>query len=34
VIHDITKDDKSRLLDSGYSQTFAFLTKLLAEKSA
>jgi hypothetical protein len=34
VVQDITSDDKTRLMDSGYSQTFAFLTKLFAEKSA
>ena len=34
VIHDITKDDKTRLLESGYSQTFTFLSKLLAKKPA
>jgi hypothetical protein len=33
VIHDITKNDKTRLLESGYSQTFTFLTKLLTKKS-
>ncbi len=33
VIHDVTKDDKIRLIQSGYSQTMAFLTKRAREKS-
>lgn len=33
VIHDVTKDDKTRLIQSGYSQTMAFLTKLIREET-
>ena len=33
VIHDVTKDDKSRLIQSGYSQTMAFLTQRAREKA-
>jgi hypothetical protein len=33
VIHDVTSADKDRLIQSGYSQTVAFLTKHLAKKS-
>jgi hypothetical protein len=32
IIHDLTKEDKMRLVQSGYSQVFAFLTKRLAEE--
>lgn len=32
VIHDITADDKARLIRQGYLQTIAFLSKRLAEK--
>jgi hypothetical protein len=32
VIHDIQNDDKKRLIQQGYSQVFAFLTKRLAEE--
>jgi predicted acylesterase/phospholipase RssA len=32
VIHDVTTDDKERLMLSGYSQAFAFLTKLVAKE--
>jgi hypothetical protein len=32
VIHDVTQDDKERLVLSGYSQAFAFLTKLVAKE--
>jgi hypothetical protein len=32
VIHDITASDKERLVVSGYSQAFAFLTKLTAQE--
>ena len=32
AIHDITHDDKERLVLSGYSQAFAFLTKLVAKE--
>jgi hypothetical protein len=33
VVQDITSDDKKRLVESGYSQTFTFITELLAQKS-
>ena len=33
VIHDVTKDDKSRLIQSGYLQTMAFLTQRAREKA-
>ncbi len=33
VIHDVTKDDKTRLIQSGYSQTMRFLTQRVREKS-
>lgn len=32
VIHDVTKDDKARLIRQGYLQTAAFLSKRLAKK--
>jgi hypothetical protein len=32
VIHDIQADDKKRLIQQGYSQVFAFLSKRLAEE--
>ncbi len=32
VIHDIKSDDKKRLVQQGYSQVFAFLSKRLAEE--
>ena len=32
IIHDVTMADKDRLIQSGYSQTFAFLTKRLEEE--
>lgn len=32
VIHDVTQHDKERLVLSGYSQAFAFLTKLVAKE--
>lgn len=32
IIHDLTEDDKKRLIQSGYSQVVAFLTKRLAEE--
>lgn len=32
VIHDIQTDDKKRLIQQGYSQVFAFLSKRLAEE--
>lgn len=32
IIHDITEEDKKRLVRSGYSQVFAFLSKRLAEE--
>ena len=32
VIHDIKSDDKKRLIQQGYSQVFAFLSKRLAEE--
>jgi hypothetical protein len=32
VIHDITRDDKARLIRQGYLQTFAFLSKRVAQK--
>jgi len=33
VIHDVTKNDKARLIQSGYLQTLAFLSKYAREKS-
>jgi hypothetical protein len=32
IIHDVTEADKTRLIRSGYSQVFRFLTKRLAEE--
>lgn len=32
IIHDLTDNDKKRLVQSGYSQVFTFLTKRLAEE--
>jgi hypothetical protein len=32
IIHDLTDNDKKRLIESGYSQVFAFLTKRLTEE--
>lgn len=32
VIHDVTQNDKERLILAGYSQAFAFLTKLVAKE--
>ena len=32
AIHDVTQDDKDRLMLSGYSQAFTFLTKLVAQE--